>query len=84
MLSQTEHLNTNTIKFDVSHLTTQAKQELIDFYQFLLQRYTTTPRTPDFAPTQLESPDTPSVYAGPPLSLEEMEEAVRVEAGKHA
>lgn len=36
-----------------------------------------------FLPTELESPDTPSVYSGKPLSLEEMERAVLAEAGKH-
>lgn len=35
-----------------------------------------------FAPTDLESPDAPSVYKGKPLSLEEMERAVMIEAGK--
>jgi AbrB family looped-hinge helix DNA binding protein len=36
-----------------------------------------------FPPTELEPPDTPSVYRGRPLSLEEMEQAVLAEAGKH-
>ncbi len=36
-----------------------------------------------FPPTELESPDTPSVYTGKPLSLEDMEKAIDVEAGKH-
>ena len=36
-----------------------------------------------FPPTELESPDTPSVYRGKPLSLEEMDRAVMAEAGKH-
>jgi AbrB family looped-hinge helix DNA binding protein len=36
-----------------------------------------------FPPTELEAPDTPSVYRGKPLSLEEMERAVMIEAGKH-
>lgn len=36
-----------------------------------------------FPPTELEPPDAPSVYRGKPLSLEEMERAVMVEAGKH-
>lgn len=36
-----------------------------------------------FPPTELESADTPSVYQGRPLSLEEMEQAVSTEAGKH-
>ena len=36
-----------------------------------------------FPPTELEPPDTPSVYRGKPLSLEEMERAVMIEAGKH-
>ena len=36
-----------------------------------------------FPPSALEPPDAPSVYRGKPLSLEEMERAVMVEAGKH-
>ena len=36
-----------------------------------------------FSPTELESPNTPSVYRGKPLSLEDMERAVLAEAGKH-
>lgn len=33
--------------------------------------------------TKLESPDAPTIYQGKPLSLEEIEEAVIAEAGKH-
>lgn len=36
-----------------------------------------------FPPTQLEPPETASVYHGKPLSLEDMEQAVMSEAGKH-
>ncbi|HBG04778.1 MAG: AbrB family transcriptional regulator [Geobacteraceae bacterium GWC2_58_44] len=36
-----------------------------------------------FPPTELEPPDTPSIYQGRPLSLEEMEQAVLSEAGRH-
>lgn len=36
-----------------------------------------------FPPTELESPDTPSVYRGRPLSLEEMDRAVLAEASRH-
>lgn len=36
-----------------------------------------------FPPTQLEPPDTPSVYRGKRLSLEDMEQAILSEAGKH-
>ncbi len=36
-----------------------------------------------FPPTVLEPPDAPSVYRGKPLSLEELERAVMVEAGEH-
>lgn len=36
-----------------------------------------------FPLSQLESPDTPSVYKGTPLSLEDMEKAIEEEAGKH-
>lgn len=35
-----------------------------------------------FAETAFEPPDTPSVYSGRPLSLEEMARAVDIEAGK--
>ena len=36
-----------------------------------------------FSPSQLESPDTPSVYTGKPLSFEDMERAISTEAGRH-
>lgn len=36
-----------------------------------------------FPPTEVESVDTPSVYQGRPLTLEEMEQAVALKAGKH-
>ena len=36
-----------------------------------------------FSPTELEPPNTPSVYRGKPLSLEDMERAVLAEAVKH-
>jgi AbrB family looped-hinge helix DNA binding protein len=36
-----------------------------------------------FPPTVLEAPDVPSIYKGKPLSLEEMEQAIQAEAGKH-
>jgi len=36
----------------------------------------------DYAPSQLESPDTPSVYKGKPLSLDDMERSVSTETGK--
>jgi AbrB family looped-hinge helix DNA binding protein len=35
-----------------------------------------------FPPTELETSDTPSLHRGKPLSLEEMKQAVMVEAGK--
>jgi len=35
-----------------------------------------------FIVTSFEPPDTPSLYAGPPLSLEEMDQALAIEAGK--
>ena len=35
-----------------------------------------------FPPAELEPSDAPSVYRGKPLSLEEMERAIMVEAGK--
>ncbi len=36
-----------------------------------------------FQETKLESPDAPSIYHGKPLSLDDMERAVKAEAGKH-
>jgi AbrB family looped-hinge helix DNA binding protein len=36
-----------------------------------------------FPATALESPETPSVYSGKPLSLEEMDLAVQAEAVRH-
>ena len=36
-----------------------------------------------FAATEFEAPETQSVYKGKPLSLEEMDNAVAIEAGKH-
>lgn len=36
-----------------------------------------------FPPTELEPPNTTSVYSGKPLSLEDTERAVLAEAGKH-
>lgn len=38
---------------------------------------------PRFEPTLLESPYTPSIYKGKALTLEEMKNAVKVEAGRH-
>jgi bifunctional DNA-binding transcriptional regulator/antitoxin component of YhaV-PrlF toxin-antitoxin module len=38
---------------------------------------------PRFAATQLEQSDTPSAYKGKKLTLEDMENAVKVEAGRH-
>ena len=35
-----------------------------------------------FPVSQLEPPSTPSVYQGAPLTLEEMEKAIDIEAGK--
>lgn len=35
-----------------------------------------------FAATRLESPDTPSVYKGKPLTIEDMDRAIEAEAGK--
>ena len=35
-----------------------------------------------FTETSFEPPDTPSIYAGPPLTIEDMDRAVAIEAGK--
>lgn len=37
----------------------------------------------EFPPSMLEPPDTPSVYKAKPLTLEDMDNAVITEAGKH-
>jgi len=36
-----------------------------------------------FPVSQLEPPDTPSIYQGAPLTLEDMEKAIDIEAGNH-
>jgi len=36
-----------------------------------------------FPISQLESPDSPSVYQGKSLTLDDMEKAIDIEAGKH-
>jgi len=36
-----------------------------------------------FPGTELESPETPSIYGGKPLSLEDMDRAVLAEASRH-
>jgi AbrB family looped-hinge helix DNA binding protein len=36
-----------------------------------------------FPPTELESPETPSIYQGKPLSVEDMNRAVLAEAARH-
>lgn len=83
MLLETTHFSTETMSFDVSVLTEQARQELMDFYQFLLQRYGAAKPASTFPSSQLESPDTPSVYQVPSLTLADMDRAIAIEAGKH-
>jgi hypothetical protein len=39
MLTETKGYNTHTGHLDLSGLSKQARQELLDFYQFLLERY---------------------------------------------
>lgn len=36
-----------------------------------------------FPPSELEAPDAPSIYQGKTLSLDDMEQAIRDEAGRH-
>jgi AbrB family looped-hinge helix DNA binding protein len=36
-----------------------------------------------FAETSFESPDAQSVYSGPPLSCDNMDQVVAIEAGRH-
>ena len=55
---------------------------LAEFLDFLLTRPQLDTTEDIFAPTALEDADTPSVYAGPPLTLEQMREAIDWEAGQ--
>lgn len=64
-------------------LDTVQLQELTDFMDFLLHKYPTkTQQEPVFPVTQLESLDTPSLYQGKALSLEDMQKAIEWEAGQ--
>lgn len=49
---------------------------LAEFLDFLLTRHRIDSAGTDFAPTEFESDDAPSVYQGPPLSLEQMRAAI--------
>ena len=82
MIVQNSTMASDMLLLDLSRLTQQAKQELLDFYQFLLHRSSVSLATP-FPPTVLESPTTRSVYQGRPLSIEDMNFAIEQEAGHH-
>ena len=56
-------------------------QTLSEFLDFLLVKYRESVKKPVFPESTFESPDTPSVYRGKPLTLEEMREAIEWEAG---
>ncbi len=45
MVSKTKGWKRDTVYLDLSQLTEHAKQELVDFYQFLLERYGVNQRT---------------------------------------
>jgi hypothetical protein len=55
-------------------------QTLAEFLDFLLTHEPARPETKPFAPTIFESPDAPSVYSGPALTLEQMRDAIDWEA----
>jgi hypothetical protein len=58
------------------------QQELTDFLDFLLSKQQTkAQKEPTFSVTQLESIDSPNIYHGKPLSLQEMQQAIDWEAG---
>jgi hypothetical protein len=50
MASNITEIKAETAFLDVSQLTEQAKQELVDFYQFLLERYGVNQRSPKTLP----------------------------------
>ncbi len=74
---------------DVEQIARKAKQldparlqTLSEFVDFLLTRGDGEKRETAFPETRIEDPQTPSVYKGKPLSLDEMREAVDWEAGQ--
>lgn len=85
------------IQQKLPQLPPELQQELFDFMEFLLfkararhLRNKAIPilkfgrMSPDYLPpAELEPPDAPSVYRGPPLTLEDMRAAIEDEAGRH-
>jgi len=60
-------------------------QQLTDFLDFLLSKKPTVNTLANVFPeTELESVDTPSVYQGKPLSLEDMDHAVEWQANNQS
>jgi len=82
------------IQQKLPQLSPELQQELLDFMEFLLSK--AKPRclpdktvpvlkfgrvSPDYLPpAELEPPDAPSVYLGPPLTVEDMRAAIEEEA----
>jgi hypothetical protein len=73
MLSKTKELNTNTEYLDLSILSEPAKQELQDFYQFLLERYGRQQSTGTALPHIFYNPIRVSTYQ--PFKREEIYDA---------
>lgn len=76
-------INVEQVYHKAQLLDEQRLQELTDFLDFLLSKKTQSNKSDDIFPeTKLESIDTPSVYQGKPLTIEEMNEAIEWEAGQ--
>ena len=76
-------INAEQIAQKAKRLDPARLQTLDAFVDFLLARGGVESTETVFPETRIESPDTPSVYRGKPLSLDEMREAVEWEAGRH-
>ena len=70
MIAKTNGWQIETTYLDLSQLTEQAKQELVDFYQFLLERYGVKPQPPKTLPDIFYQPVKTRVYQ--PFDREEI------------
>ncbi|NOQ36129.1 MAG: hypothetical protein GQ569_09580 [Methylococcaceae bacterium] len=76
-------INAEQIYHKAQLLDSTRLQELTDFLDFLLTKKPVQNKANDIFPeTQLESIDTPSVYHGKPLTIEEMNDAIEWEASQ--
>ncbi len=77
-------INPEQIYHKAQLLDEQRLQELTDFLDFLLSKKNVQNKPDNIFPeTQLETLDTPSVYQGKPLTIEEMNAAIEWEAGQN-